>query len=47
MARAAAGDREAGEAFLASLVPFIWRKHLDFAAMQDVHSIKLQILSAH
>jgi glutamate-ammonia-ligase adenylyltransferase len=46
-ARAVAGDREAGNAFLASLVPFIWRKHLDFAAVQDVHSIKRQILSAH
>lgn len=46
-ARAAAGDREAGSAFLASLAPFIWRKHLDFAAVQDVHSIKRQILSAH
>ncbi len=45
-ARAAAGDREAGEAFLASLQPFIWRKHLDFAAVRDVHSIKRQILSA-
>ncbi len=46
-ARAAAGDREAGGAFLASLAPFIWRKHLDFAAVQDVHSINRQILSAH
>ncbi|MGD9966955.1 MAG: bifunctional [glutamine synthetase] adenylyltransferase/[glutamine synthetase]-adenylyl-L-tyrosine phosphorylase [Hyphomonadaceae bacterium] len=46
-ARAAAGDLEEGEAFLGSLAPFIWRKHLDFAAVQDVHSIKRQILSAH
>lgn len=46
-ARCAAGDMEAGTAFLTSLVPFIWRKHLDFAALQDVHSIKRQILSAH
>jgi glutamate-ammonia-ligase adenylyltransferase len=46
-ARAAAGDREAGGAFLESLAPFIWRKHLDFAAVEDVHSIKRQILSAH
>jgi glutamate-ammonia-ligase adenylyltransferase len=46
-ARAAAGDREAGTDFLESLVPFIWRKHLDFAAVEDVHSIKRQILSAH
>lgn len=46
-ARAAAGDREAGAEFLDSLLPFIWRKHLDFAAVEDVHSIKRQILSAH
>ncbi|MEQ1489449.1 MAG: bifunctional [glutamine synthetase] adenylyltransferase/[glutamine synthetase]-adenylyl-L-tyrosine phosphorylase [Terricaulis sp.] len=46
-ARAAAGDREAGADFLDSLQPFIWRKHLDFAAVEDVHSIKRQILSAH
>ncbi len=42
-ARAVAGDRVAGEAFLAGLKPFIWRKHLDFAAIEDVHSIKRQI----
>lgn len=46
-ARAVAGDRVCGRAFLASLEPFIWRKHLDFAALEDVHSIKRQILSAH
>jgi glutamate-ammonia-ligase adenylyltransferase len=46
-ARAAAGDVECGRAFLTSLEPFIWRKHLDFAAVEDVHSIKRQILSAH
>ncbi|MGD9979847.1 MAG: bifunctional [glutamine synthetase] adenylyltransferase/[glutamine synthetase]-adenylyl-L-tyrosine phosphorylase [Hyphomonadaceae bacterium] len=46
-ARAAAGDMEEGAGFLAALAPFIWRKHLDFAAVQDVHSIKRQILSAH
>ncbi len=46
-ARAAAGDRQAGAEFLDTLVPFIWRKHLDFAAVEDVHSIKRQILSAH
>lgn len=46
-ARAAAGDREAGAEFLETLAPFIWRKHLDFAAVEDVHSIKRQILSAH
>ena len=42
-ARPIAGDIEAGEAFLAELVPFVWRKHLDFAAIADIHSIKRQI----
>ena len=45
-ARPVAGDREAGRSFLRWLVPFIWRKHLDFAAIQDIHSIKRQI-NAH
>ena len=42
-ARAVAGDIEAGQAFIKALRPFIWRKHLDFAAIQDIHSIKRQI----
>ena len=42
-ARAIAGDIQAGETFLKRLRPFVWRKHLDFAAIQDIHSIKRQI----
>jgi glutamate-ammonia-ligase adenylyltransferase len=42
-ARPVAADIEAGYRFLARLRPFIWRKHLDFAAIQDIHSIKRQI----
>ncbi|WP_374308050.1 bifunctional [glutamine synthetase] adenylyltransferase/[glutamine synthetase]-adenylyl-L-tyrosine phosphorylase [Dongia sp.] len=42
-ARVVAGDEAAGEMFLKNLRPFIWRKHLDFAAIQDIHSIKRQI----
>ena len=38
-----AGNRAVGEAFLADLTPYIWRKHLDFAAIHDIHSIKRQI----
>jgi glutamate-ammonia-ligase adenylyltransferase len=45
-ARPVAGDREAGAAFLRRLIPYVWRKHLDFAAIQDIHSIKRQI-NAH
>lgn len=42
-ARPIAGDITAGEAFLQHLRPFVWRKSLDFAAIQDIHSIKRQI----
>ncbi len=42
-ARPVAGDRAAGEAFLASLRPFVWRRSLDFAAIQDIFEIKQQI----
>jgi glutamate-ammonia-ligase adenylyltransferase len=42
-ARPVAGDRIAGARFLAELQPYIWRKHLDFAAIADIHSIKRQI----
>ena len=37
---ACAGDAEAGEALLADIAPFVWRKHLDFAALADVHDMK-------
>ncbi len=42
-ARACAGDLKAGEALLAELSPFVWRKHLDFAALSDVHDMKRQM----
>lgn len=42
-ARPCAGDIEAGERFLTTLTPFIWRKHLDFAAIEDAHNMRLRI----
>jgi [glutamine synthetase] adenylyltransferase / [glutamine synthetase]-adenylyl-L-tyrosine phosphorylase len=42
-ARPCAGDARAGEALLAELSPFVWRKHLDFAALADVHDMKRQM----
>jgi glutamate-ammonia-ligase adenylyltransferase len=42
-ARPVAGDQAAGEAYLAELTPYIWRKYLDYAAIADIHSIKRQI----
>jgi len=42
-ARVIAGDVAEGEAFLAELSPFIWRKYLDYAAISDIHAMKRQI----
>lgn len=45
-ARPCAGDLEAGARFLDSLRPFVWRRHLDFAAIQDAHDMRLRIRDA-
>ena len=42
-ARTVAGDRALGEGFLQEIRPFIWRRHLDFAAVADIHAMKRQI----
>ncbi len=42
-ARVCGGDRRAGQELLKNIVPFIWRRHLDYAAIEDIHSIKRQI----
>lgn len=42
-ARPAAGDKTAGGRFLETLRPFVWRRHLDFAAIQDAHDMRLAI----
>lgn len=42
-ARPVAGDLEAGRGFMDIIRHFIWRRNLDFAAIQDIHSIKRQI----
>ena len=42
-ARPCAGDLAAGARFLKTLAPFVWRKHLDFAAIQDAHDMRLRI----
>ncbi|MBV9532716.1 MAG: bifunctional [glutamine synthetase] adenylyltransferase/[glutamine synthetase]-adenylyl-L-tyrosine phosphorylase [Bradyrhizobium sp.] len=42
-ARPCAGDLKGGEAMIAELAPFVWRKHLDFAALADVHEMKRQM----
>ncbi|MEM6728501.1 MAG: glutamine-synthetase adenylyltransferase [Pseudomonadota bacterium] len=45
-ARVAAGDAEAGARYLRALAPFIWRKHLDFPAIEDAHDM-LSKIRAH
>ncbi len=42
-ARCCAGDRATAKAFLAELQPFIWRRALDFATIEDIHAMKRQI----
>ncbi len=42
-ARACAGNIRAGDAFIQTLRPFIWRRHLDFNAIRDAHDMRLRI----
>ncbi len=42
-ARPCAGDIAAGERYLETLRPFVWRRHLDFAAIEDAHDMRLRI----
>ena len=42
-ARECAGDLKAGRRLLDMLAPFVWRRYLDFAAIEDIHSLKRQI----
>ncbi|OYX48685.1 MAG: bifunctional glutamine synthetase adenylyltransferase/deadenyltransferase [Alphaproteobacteria bacterium 32-64-14] len=42
-ARVCAGDAAAGKDYLSELQPYVWRRHLDYWAIADIHSIKRQI----
>jgi len=42
-ARCCAGDRGVGEAFLKALEPFVWRRALDFGAIEEVRSVSQMI----
>ena len=42
-ARPCAGDLAAGQGFLDRLRPFVWRRHLDFAAIEDAHDMRRRI----
>ncbi|GAB0119604.1 bifunctional [glutamine synthetase] adenylyltransferase/[glutamine synthetase]-adenylyl-L-tyrosine phosphorylase [Acidisoma sp. 7E03] len=45
-ARPVAGDLALGQSFLDGLRPFVWRRHLDFAAIADIHAMK-RMMDAH
>lgn len=42
-ARCIAGDAKAAAAFLHDLTPFVWRKYLDFASIDEIRSMKNRI----
>lgn len=42
-ARACAGDVAAGEAFLADVRPFVWRRNLDFTAIEEIRRLTARI----
>jgi glutamate-ammonia-ligase adenylyltransferase len=42
-ARPVAGDLALGASFLEEIRPFVWRRHLDFAAVADIHAMKRRI----
>ncbi|GAA4642486.1 bifunctional [glutamine synthetase] adenylyltransferase/[glutamine synthetase]-adenylyl-L-tyrosine phosphorylase [Pontixanthobacter gangjinensis] len=42
-ARAAAGDIEAGQSFLTAIRPFVWRRSLDFGAIDEISRLTSQI----
>lgn len=46
-ARAAGGDIAAGEEFLAAIRPFVWRRSLDFTAIEEIRRLTKRIRDAY
>jgi len=46
-ARPVAGDLALGERFLTEIRPFVWRRHLDFAAVADIRAMKRRMDTHH
>ena len=46
-ARAAAGDIAAGERFLDAIRPFVWRRSLDFGAIDEIRRLTARIRDSH
>ncbi len=45
-ARPVAGDRALGERFLRDLMPFIYRRYLDFSTIEDIKGMKAKVATA-
>lgn len=46
-ARPAGGDLAAGDAFLSAIRPFVWRRSLDFTAIEEIRRLTARIRDAH
>ncbi len=46
-ARACSGDTGEGEAFLAAIRPFVWRRSLDFGAIEEIRRLTARIRDHH
>jgi [glutamine synthetase] adenylyltransferase / [glutamine synthetase]-adenylyl-L-tyrosine phosphorylase len=46
-ARAAGGDLPAGERFLDQVRPFVWRRNLDFTAIEEIRRLTSRIRKAY
>jgi [glutamine synthetase] adenylyltransferase / [glutamine synthetase]-adenylyl-L-tyrosine phosphorylase len=46
-ARSCAGDKALGAAFLTAIQPFVWRRTLDFGAIQDIRALTRRIRDHH
>ncbi|QIK79248.1 bifunctional [glutamate--ammonia ligase]-adenylyl-L-tyrosine phosphorylase/[glutamate--ammonia-ligase] adenylyltransferase [Sphingomonas piscis] len=42
-ARAAAGDKLLGQMFLDAILPFVWRRSLDFGAIEEIRQVSVRI----
>ena len=42
-ARACAGDKALGQRFLAEIAPFVWRRAVDFGAIDEIRQVSLRI----
>lgn len=46
-ARVVAGDRALAEGFLSRIRPFVWRKSLDYASVEDIRAIRDRAIQSH